>query len=130
MSIVTRCTCILLLLLAGVSVLGQDKKPDKKPATSKADQASSRKAVGYYADAANFQNNGAFPLAIDEWKKLLKEFPKDPLASKSWHYLGVCYMQLEKPDYESAEKAFAEALKDAKLDVREESLLQLNWCLF
>ncbi len=127
---VTRCTCALLLLLACVSVQGQDKKQDKKPATDKAAQSSSRKAVGYYADAANFQNNGAFPLAIDEWKKLLKEFPKDPLASKSWHYLGVCYMQLEKPDYESAEKAFAEALKDDKLDVREESLLQLNWCLF
>lgn len=129
----TRCTCFaLLLMFACLSAHAQDKKQDKKPAgeKDKAGQTSSRKAVGYYADAANYQNNGAFPLAIEEWKKLLKEFPEDPLASKSWHYLGVCYMQLEKPDYEAAEKAFSEALKDEKLDIREESLLQLNWCLF
>ena len=145
----TRCTCILVLLtLTSVSVEAQDKKTkaatekakagnaatDKaaadKAGADKAGQASNRKAVGYYADAANYQNNGAFELAIDEWKKLLKEFPKDPLASKSWHYLGVCYMQLDKPDFEAAEKAFEEALKDEKLDIREESLLQLNWCLF
>lgn len=131
MPYVTRFTCVLLLLLiTGLSVEGQDKSQDKKPKADKPGQASSRKAVGYYADAANYQNNGAFALAIDEWKKLLKEFPKDPLASKGWHYLGVCYMQLEKPDYEAAENAFSEALKDEKLDIREESLLQLNWCLF
>ncbi len=143
---VTRYTSFLLLfLLTSVSVEAQKKGAPDKAAQEKAAQdkevqekgdkdkalaGSNRKAVGYYADAANYQNNGAFELAIDEWKKLLKEFPKDPLASKSWHYLGVCYMQLEKPDYEAAEKAFAEALKDQKLDIREESLLQLNWCLF
>ncbi len=131
----TRFLCFALLFiftgsLAEAQDKKQDKKQDKEPAADRAGQTSSRKAVGYYADAANYQNNGAFPLAIDEWKKLLKEFPEDPLASKSWHYLGVCYMQLDKPDYESAEKAFSEALKDQKLDIREESLLQLNWCLF
>ncbi len=114
----------------GVGKPAGGKAAADKTAGDKAGQASNRKAVGYYADAANYQNNGAFSLAIDEWKKLLSEFPKDPLASKSWHYLGICYMQLEMPDYESAEKAFAEALKDQKLDIREESLLQLNWCLF
>lgn len=115
----------LVLLVSGAA--GQDKADGKGDKSTK---GSSRKAVGYYADAANFQNNGAFPLAIEEWKKLLDEFPKDPLASKAWHYLGVCYMQLEKPDYEAAEKAFTEALKDEKLDIREESLIQLNWSLF
>ena len=148
----TRCiSLVVILLFTSVVLPAQDKKGATgkaatgkpaagtqaagksgadKTAAEKAGQASNRKAVGYYADAANYQNNGAFPLAIDEWKKLLKEFPKDPLASKSWHYLGICYMQLETPDYEAAEKAFAEALKDGKLDIREESLLQLNWCLF
>ncbi len=136
MPTLTRCTClIVLLMLTSVSVEAQSQKQNTKAATDKSTtdkpgQASNRKAVGYYADAANYQNNGAFELAIDEWKKLLKEFPKDPLASKSWHYLGVCYMQLDEPDYEAAENAFAEALKDEKLDIREESLLQLNWCLF
>jgi cellulose synthase operon protein C len=125
---------VSLLLMPLNAVLGQSKlggKPDTKAdaKTDKTGKSSNRKAVGYYADAANFQNNGVFPLAIDEWKKLLKEFPADPLASKAWHYLGVCYMQLEQPDFESAEKAFSEALKDSKLDIREESLVQLSWCI-
>ncbi len=128
----------LVLCLAFVSAgiaFGQARpggKADKQP-NVKSDgtgKSSNRKAVGYYADAASLQNNGVFHLAVDEWKKLLKEYPNDPLASKAWHYLGICYMQLDTPDYEAAEKAFTEALKDEKLDVREESLVQLNWCLF
>jgi TolA-binding protein len=87
-------------------------------------------AVNHYADAANFQNNGAFELAIEEWLKLLKDYPKDPLASKASHYLGVCYMQQSKPDYAAASAAFARALSDAKLDVRDESLINLGWCQF
>ncbi|MCC6510128.1 MAG: tetratricopeptide repeat protein, partial [Pirellulaceae bacterium] len=87
-------------------------------------------AVNHYADAANFQNNGAFELAVEEWQKLLKEFPKDPLASKASHYLGVCFMQQAKPDYAAASAAFAKALTDAKLDIRDESLINLGWCQF
>ncbi|MGN6546529.1 MAG: tetratricopeptide repeat protein, partial [Aureliella sp.] len=93
---------------------------------SKSDPA----AVNHYADAANFQNNGAFELAVEEWQKLLKDFPKDPLASKASHYLGVCYMQQAKPDYAAASTAFARALSDPKLDVRDESLINLGWCQF
>lgn len=87
-------------------------------------------AINYFADAANFQNNGAFELAVDEWKKLLKEYPSDPLASKASHYLGVCYMQQAKPDYSAAATSFAKAMGDAKLDVRDESLINLGWCEF
>lgn len=87
-------------------------------------------AVNHYADAANFQNNGAFELAVEEWLKLLKDHPKDPLASKASHYLGVCYMQQGKPDYAAASEAFARALADPKLDVRDESLINLGWCQF
>ena len=87
-------------------------------------------AVNHYADAANFQNNGAFELAIEEWRKLLKDYAKDPLASKASHYLGVCYMQQAKPDYAAASEAFAQALADANLDIRDESLINLGWCQF
>lgn len=87
-------------------------------------------AVNHYADAANFQNNGAFELAIQEWQKLLKDYAKDPLASKASHYLGVCYMQQAKPDYAAASQAFAQALGDQKLEIRDESLINLGWCQF
>ena len=124
---------LIVILFCSTNAGAQDKNknaPKTKAAQQPAGQASNRKAIAYYADAANFQNNGAFALAIEEWNKLLKEFPKDPLASKAWHYLGVCHMQLEKPDYEAAQKAFAESLKDVKLDIREETLIQLSWSLF
>ncbi|MFO1066193.1 MAG: tetratricopeptide repeat protein [Pirellulales bacterium] len=87
-------------------------------------------AVNHYADAANFQNNAAYKLAVEEWQKLLKDFPKDPLASKAAHYLGVCYMQLEQPDYVKAAEAFSRALADKELEVREETLVNLGWCQF
>ncbi len=113
------CGVLLLLCIAHVAI-GQEKK---KP-------ASSRKAIGYYSDAAGYQNKGAYGLAVEEWKKLLDEFPQDALASKAWHYLGICYTQLEEPDYAAAIGAFGEALEDKQLEVREESLINLSWCLF
>jgi TolA-binding protein len=92
--------------------------------------SSDRRAIAHYADAAGFQNKGAYQLAIEEWEKLLKEFPKDPLASKAWHYLGVCNIQLESPNYGRAVEAFDKALEDEKLEVREEALINASWCLF
>ncbi len=103
-----------------------DVQKQKASENSKSDPA----AVNFYADAANFQNNGAFELAVEEWQKLLKEYPKDPLASKASHYLGVCFMQQAKPNYGAAADAFARALSDKKLDIRDESLINLGWCQF
>lgn len=57
---------------------------------------SSPAAVLAYREAANFQNNGAFEIAAEEWQKFLKAHPNDPLASKGQHYLGVCQLQLKQ----------------------------------
>lgn len=101
------------------------------PALAQSDGSkSNRRAIAHYADAAAYQNNAAYELAIEEWQKLLADYPSDPLSSKAWHYLGVCYIQLDKPDYKKASAAFTRALKDPKLEVREESLVNLSWCLF
>jgi TolA-binding protein len=83
-----------------------------------------------FADAANAQNNGAFPLAIEQWNRLLKEYSSDPLASSARHFLGVCYLQQETPDYTSAITQFRAALEDADLKQREESLVNLGWSLY
>lgn len=91
-------------------------------------ESSNRRAMAYYSDAASFQNNAAYPLAIEEWEKLLREFPTDPLAGKAWHYLGVCYIQTKS--YPKAIRAFRESLKHSEPEVREESLINLSWCLF
>lgn len=98
--------------------------------TAQEKQTSNRRAIAHYSDAAGYQNKGAYALAIEEWRKLLDAYPQDPLASKAWHYLGVCYTQLEAPDYTAATQAFEKALEDKNLEVREESLINLSWCLF
>ncbi len=88
------------------------------------------KAMALYADAANFQTNGALDLAIEGWKRYLEKYPNEPYATKAAHYLGVCYMQQAKPDYPAACDAFRLSVKDAASDLREESLVNLGWCEF
>ena len=99
------------------------------PALSHADDVNEQ-AMAAYADAANFQTNGAIPLAIDAWQKYLKQYPNEPLVSKASHYLGVCYMQQAQPDYTAAANAFQLAVSDPKSELREESLVNLGWCQF
>ncbi|MEM6471834.1 MAG: tetratricopeptide repeat protein [Planctomycetota bacterium] len=91
---------------------------------------STEESIALYADAANFQTSGAIDLAIQNWKQFLDEYPDDDLASKAAHYLGVCYMQSERPDYAAAADAFALALKDKEYDLREESLANQGWCYY
>lgn len=83
-----------------------------------------------YADAANLQNAGSFPAAIESWKKFLDSHPSSPRAAQASHFLGVCYMQQASPDYVAAATAFQRAVEDRQSDLREESLINLGWCLF
>ncbi|MFM8570845.1 MAG: tetratricopeptide repeat protein, partial [Pirellula sp.] len=82
-----------------------------------------------FADAANAQNNGAYPLAMEQWKKLIQEYPGDPLASSARFYLGLCYQEQVPADYAKAADAFRKALEDKNLKEQEESLVNLGWCL-
>ncbi len=88
------------------------------------------KARETFADAANAQNNGAYPLAIEQWNKLLTEYPSDPLASSARHFLGVCYLQQEMPDFNAAIEQFRLSLQDTELKQREDSLVNLGWSLY
>ncbi len=121
------------LMLAPDSVLRLPMPPavaQEAPPAGKADDKVNEKAMAAYADASNFQTNGAFPLAIEAWTKFLRDYPNEPLVAKASHYLGVCYMQQTTPDYAAAADAFARAVGDPKSDVREESLINLGWCQF
>lgn len=93
-------------------------------------QESTEASLAAYADAANYQTGGATDLAITAWKGFLKKYPRDPMASNAAHYLGVCYMQREQPDYAAAANAFSLALRNKKYDLREESLANGGWCLY
>lgn len=111
---------------ANVPTTNKGTPPRKLTEAEKAAQA----VLNAYTDAANFQNSGAYPLAIEAWQKLLKNYPSDPLASKAKHYLGICYLQGETPDYPKAIANLRSALEDSKLEVREESLVNLGRALF
>lgn len=108
--------CFVAFVL--VSVLGGDLSAAE----------STEESLAAYADAANFQTNGAIELAIEGWKKFLDKYPDDDMASKAAHYLGVCYMQRENPDYSAAADAFETALQDKEYELREESLANQGWC--
>ena len=95
-----------------------------------ADEPSGEESLAAYADAANFQTNGALDLAIEAWNQYLDEYGDDPMASKAAHYLGVCHMQHDEPDYVAAANAFRKALQDSDYELREESLVNHGWCLY
>jgi len=107
--------------VAAAALVAQAPPTAQSQATS---PASSAEAVLAFRDAANFQNNGAFELAIEEWQAFLKRHGKDPLAAKARHYLGVCQVQVK--DFAAAERTLAELLKEQpQFELREEALLQL-----
>ncbi|MGB7326288.1 MAG: tetratricopeptide repeat protein [Rubripirellula sp.] len=116
----------LTLIAVPSFVVGQDKAQSDQLSEDQADEA----AMASYADAANFQTGGAIDLAIEGWQSYLKEFPDHSMAANAAHYLGVCYMQTESPDYVAASDAFRKALKNKKYDLREESLANQGWCLY
>lgn len=103
------------VLAAGMSAVAQEKAAEPK---------SSPEAARIYQDAASFQNNGAFDLAVEEWQKLLKNHPQDPLAAKAQHYLGVCLLQTKQ--LEQAAAAFEAVIKNhPKFELLEETWLNL-----
>ncbi|WP_246114618.1 tetratricopeptide repeat protein [Rubripirellula tenax] len=114
------------IVLAGFTAAAQDKQKKSDGGIDEKAEA----AMAAYADAANFQTGGAIDLAIQGWQAYLKQHPDHEMASRAAHYLGVCYMQAEKPNYPAASDAFARALKDKKYDLREESLANRGWCLY
>lgn len=108
------------ILAASLSTVTQEAVAQEKAAPPK----SSPEAARIYQDAASFQNNGAFDLAVEEWQKLLKNHPQDPLAAKAQHYLGVCLLQTKQ--LEQAAAAFQAVIKNhPKFELLEETWLNL-----
>jgi TolA-binding protein len=102
---------VVLLGLAVSSVYGQSGSPQE--------------ALNLYSDAASFQNNGVFDLAVEEWGKFLQRFPEDPLAAKARYYLGVCNLQLKR--YDAAAQAFQQVIeKHPDLDLIEDAYMNLG----
>lgn len=113
----------VLLFLGGSAAFAQQKNKEDPAGKS------SPEALNTFADAANFQNNGAFDLAVEEWEKFLKQFSQDPLANKARHYAGVCHLQLKNLD-QAAAHFQAVIANDPNFELAEDAYLNLGWCQF
>ena len=77
-------------------------------ATSKqaAGADSTDESLAAYADAANFQNNGALALAIDAWNQFLRDYPAGKYAANAHYWLGELYLVVDPQDLESSRQSF------------------------
>lgn len=119
-TVVSFLTLGLLSVILPLDSLGQEVSKRR---------AENERASAYFANAADYQNAGAFELAAEEWEKLIQEFPDEAQVSTAWHHLGICCLRRKEPDLKRAMEAFRQALKDSKLELREESLINLGWVL-
>ncbi len=118
-------------MLRGAQPPGSSSKAKKGQESTEPEDSvkSTPAALTRYADAANYQNNGAYELAADEWIRFLKQFPDDPLVSKAQHYLGVCQLQLDR--FSDAAASFRKVIDQwPKFEMIEDSYLNLGWCLY
>ncbi len=113
---------ILIMVATGLAQAQEKEKPAAPAAPAKSSPA----AQTMYADAANYQNNRAFDLAAEEWKRFLERFGDDPLAAKARHYRGVCLVQLKQ--YTDAISEFQTVIaKHPKFELLEDTYLNLGW---
>ena len=105
------------------SIVGQEQNETAD------ERKSDPKALVVYNDAANFQNNGALDLAVDEWKNFLNQYPTDPKIVDAKYNLGSCYLQLKNfPEATKTLSALVEA--HAEFERREDALLNLGWARY
>jgi TolA-binding protein len=110
---------VLVALVTGSAV--ESAEPAKKQTPPE--------AVNIFNDGVNFQNNGAFGLAIDEYQRFLERFPGDPLELRTRLYLGGCLVQVKKLE-EALEQFEAVLAGDKKFRNREDAYLQLGMCQY
>jgi len=108
---------LLVLLLTGQAAAQAQPGKGRK---------STPEALVLFADAANFQNNMAFDLAVQEWNKLLARFPDEPKAVEARYNLGVCHLQLKQ--FEKAAEVLSAAIaSNDPFKQREDAYLNLGW---
>ncbi|MBI3039536.1 tetratricopeptide repeat protein [bacterium] len=74
-----------------------------------------RESTGYFRQEARFQigeiarEMGNYPLAIQHFKAILSEDPKNPLASRADRAVGICLYKMK--DFEGAQAVFKKIIK-------------------
>lgn len=90
---------------------------------------SSPDALVAYSDAANYQNNGAFELAVEAWEAFLKQYADDPKAIDARYNLGVSQLQLK--EFEKAAATLQHLIDSKKeYDRIQDAYLNAGWSLY
>ncbi len=68
-----------------------------QPSPQKPPRASAQQATQIYNAAAALFNRRTYDLAAEEWERFLKAAPDHPRVPYALTYLGICYINLDKP---------------------------------
>lgn len=108
----------------GGAVLGAEQNLSV-PAKASPQAPGSESVPPEYASAVRLQNSGLFELAAEEWKNFLQKYPADARVDRAIHYLGLCYLKLDK--YSEAISTFQQLLqKHPQSEMAEPSLRLLG----
>ncbi|GIW90840.1 MAG: hypothetical protein KatS3mg109_1272 [Pirellulaceae bacterium] len=87
------------------------------------------KAIQLYQTASNLFQNQQYDLALEEYQRLVTQFPKDPLVPRARYQAALCRLQLQQ--WQAAADELEGLLKDVPgFELRQEALLNLGWCRF
>jgi len=92
-------------------------------------QESAPEALRIFQGGSNLLQNSQYDLAVEEFDKLVKRYPQDPLVPKARYYGAVCRMRME--EYGPAAASFESLAREyPKFELREDALLNAGWCLY
>jgi len=116
---------IVALLTAGISLFAGTGPLVPAAALAQEKQEKSEAATVQYNAAVGLQNRGEYELAAGEWETFLKRFSNDPRCDRAHHYLGVCYLKLNR--FEQAAQSFQTVIdKFPKSELIEATWLYLG----
>ena len=113
------------LLTAGILFLAGVASPPSAAVLAQEKQEKTEAATVQYNAAVGLQNRGEYELAAGEWETFLKRFGNDPRCDRAHHYLGVCYLKLNR--FEQAAQSFQTVIdKFPKSELIEATWLYLG----
>lgn len=107
------CCCAVLMTGAGLGAPREAGAQEKEAATR------------HYSAAVALQNRAVYDLAAEEWVKFISTYQTDARLDRAFHYLGVCYLQLNQ--LEPAQQCFETIVKTyPKFELIEATYLYLG----
>jgi TolA-binding protein len=106
-----------------------DSSPREGSGSGGGEQRSTPEALAAYTEAAGYQNQKQFDLAIEQWRRFLATHTDDPRAGEARYNLAVCQLQDQK--FVEAIEQLEQVVKVEKSFERgEDAWLNLGWARY